>query len=946
MSAAAPPARPVVGRERELGLLAAAWQRCATDGPQLALVSGEAGLGKTTLLREFASRLGEAGRVLLGQCVGGFGDALPYAPISQALKELVAECGAEQVAQWAGAGHEALGVVLPALRAGASGAERMQVFEAVASVLEGAARQRPVVLVIEDLHWADPSTAALLRFLEAGLAREPLLIVVTYRSDELTGRHPLRPLVAELQRRPGAVRVPLDALDAGEVAQLVRPILGERATAANIARIVERSEGVPFFAEELASSELRGPLPTTLSEALLTRVQGLSDAARRLVRLVAPGRDAASHELLAAATELDAETLEQALREAIEAGVLVATDDGYGFRHALLRDAVHDDMLPGELARLHGRLADLLLAHPELSTGSTRLARHLLEANRPNEAFAACFTAAEELRAAGLDRLEQYEAALRIWDQVDDPEAVIGGGRDRLLELAARAAYWEDWDPHALALIDQSLAETPPDTDPLVRSRRLLLKARAEPDKGESGRIAQQAFDLTPADEPTIGRADVLEHLAAVAMIQGEPEQGIRLADEGLEIARVFQRVGLISNLMITKGCCQCALGLEDAGLALIEEAGQLLAPRRRLRYHTNFGHHLNYYGDYQRAADVALAGVEVARSFGVERHIGAMLAGNLAEVLLALGEWDEAERTAARALALNPGERYYLQLRLLAMMLAWCRGDHAAIAEINDELEPILGGGGGQPQLQTSYLVPVAELALAQGEPERAWQLVAAELRRGMRQSPYPSWQLVCLARKTLARLDRDIAADLEWLHDWAASIPKARVTPLFEAWFAAEGDDSLAGWRAVLDALPTALPVWLELEAHARAAEAALRAGELDAAAQDAQSGAEVAERVGDRHWRERFAALASAAGVSARPQRRDAGPGVLTPREVEVLRLVAEGRSNGEIGKTLFVSAKTVSVHVSNILAKLGVSGRGEAAAWAHRNGLAELPGDPPP
>lgn len=904
----------------------------------MVLVAGEAGLGKTSLVADFLARHRDEALVLVGQCVGGMGDTLPYAPFTQVMKALVVADGADRVLADTGAGRAGLGVLVPALREPVPGdPERMQVFEAAASALEGAARRRPVVLVVEDLHWADASSAALVRFLDAALARVPLLLVVTYRSDEVTGRHPLRPLVAELLRRPATTRVDLGVLDPGEVAHLVRPLLAERATPPVVARIVERSEGVPYFAEELAVADQRTALPATLSEALLARVQGLSDAARRVVRLAAPGGEQVTHALIAALCDLPEADLDAALREAVDAGVLVAADDGYAFRHALLRDVVGDDLLPGELARLHSRYADLLGGRPDLASSPGQLARHLLEAQRVDEAFAASIVAAHELVDKHLASLDHFEAALGLWDRVDGPEAVFGAGRDQLLELAARAAYWNSDSSRALALVEESLAETPPDADPLVRAGRQLLKARSLLD---SGKAAEEAAwerrttwpPTTPSSAPTPSTSSPRTPCST------RRRRNAWTSPSAAWSSPVPWRENPWWPTCWSPRAAPCAIaGLTEEGFALIEEGGRLYAPRRRLRYHTNLGHHLNYHGDYARAAEVSRQGVDAARELGLERWIGAMLAGNTAEALIALGEWAEASRTMQRALALNPPRNHYLQLRMLTGWLAWCRGDDTTLAEVNGEMEPLFGDGSEQAQYETAFLAPLVEEALAVGSVERAWAFLSAELHRGVRQAPYPTWQLACLGRRVLARRSGDVAGDVAWLDAWAESIPAARTTPLFRAWYRAEGSDDAGGWRAVVSAQPEVLPAWLAVEAHTRAAEAAQRAGDPVAAKSDARAGLVLAERLGGTRWDERLRALAGRPARGGQATEKQLSPTLFTPREQGVLALVAAGHSNGEIGKALFVTAKTASVHVSNILAKLGVATRGEAAAWAHRNGV---------
>ena len=416
--------RSFVGRSDELEALRRAWSTAVHQRPGLVLVSGEAGIGKSSLVSQLVDGLGTEAGVLLGQCLAFGAEAVPYAAISQILKSLVARHGADRVRHWAGAGHAALGSLVPALGGDGRLAEsqRAQVFEAVADVLLGAARAQPLAVVVEDLHWADVSTGHLLRFLDAALQSAPLgpeqsgvLVLVTYRADEITGRHPLRPIIAELHRRAPA-HLALDPLSDDHVAELIRPLLTDP-SAASITRIVERSEGIPYFAEELArSTGGRGVLPTTLREALLVRFHTLDDTTQDLLQIAAVAGVEFDQDLLAAVAGQSEGEVERSLREVVEAGLVVVREEDYAFRHAILREVIHDELLPGEHRRLHGRYADLVrAAEPEISL---KLVHHLRAAGRVDEAFTAALTRAEELSNAHPDCVEHYDVALELWESV------------------------------------------------------------------------------------------------------------------------------------------------------------------------------------------------------------------------------------------------------------------------------------------------------------------------------------------------------------------------------------------------------------------------------------------------------------------------------------------------------------------------------------------------
>ena len=335
-------------------------------------------------------------------------------------------------------------------------------------------------MVLEDIHWADESTRHLLRFGARALTDAPVMILASYRTDELTRRHPLRPFLAEIGRLPGAVRVDVPSLDRAEVAELLTRLMDRPPTNAVIDTVFRRSEGIPYFVEELTRSAARGciDMPDTLRDALNVRVQNLSAEAQQVVELAAVAGNRVEHELLAAAAGGATVELDHGLREAIDAAVLTADETGYGFRHALLREVVHDDLLPGQHARLHATFAALLEEHPELvdpGTAPLEIAHHWSAAHEVTKAFQWSITAARSGAAAYHEALKMYERALELWDRVDDPVA-IAGSRASVLKQAANAASNAGEEERALALVNASLAEAGPDTTAEERITALMLK--------------------------------------------------------------------------------------------------------------------------------------------------------------------------------------------------------------------------------------------------------------------------------------------------------------------------------------------------------------------------------------------------------------------------------------------------------------------------------------
>ncbi len=343
-----------VGRAAELEELRTALGEAVGGRPGLSFVAGESGVGKTRLLAEL-ERVARADgvRVIGGDCVELGEGELPYAPIVGALRPL-ARAGDPAFTRLSQPARAALAHILPGLgrgpeQLGDEATAQARLFDALLELLELLAGEDGLLLTVEDLHWADRSTRAFLVYLAASLCRERVLVVTTYRPDELHRRHPLRPLLAELERDARALRVELRPLTRAELAEQLCDILGEPPADELLDRLFMRSEGNPLFAEELlaAGTDGRGSLPPTLRDALMLRIERLSTDAQELLRLLAAGRRL-DHEILATASGVDPRA---PIREAVAAQLVVADDDGfYAFRHALLREVVADDLLPGERA--------------------------------------------------------------------------------------------------------------------------------------------------------------------------------------------------------------------------------------------------------------------------------------------------------------------------------------------------------------------------------------------------------------------------------------------------------------------------------------------------------------------------------------------------------------------------------------------------------------------
>jgi ATP/maltotriose-dependent transcriptional regulator MalT len=947
----------IVGRAEQRARLGQTLDDVIDDGSRFVIMGGDAGAGKTTVVEAFVADLfgplaDRKAQLIRGQCVPMGEEGLPYAPIVGALRDLENQHGREQILEWVGVGRQVLGALLPDV--GPAPREnddtiRLQLFEAVTMLLERASENGPLVVIMEDIHWADESTRHVLRFLARALADAPVMIITTYRTDELTRRHPLRPFLAEVGRFPGTVRVDVPSLERAEVAELLTQLMERPPSNVVIDLVYRRSEGIPYFVEELTRSAARGciDMPDTLRDALNVRVLSLSDRTQQTLQLAAVAGTHVDHELLAAAADAQDGDLENQLREAVDAAVLTVDETGYSFRHALLREVVHDDLLPGQHARLHARFARILEEHPELMSAEAaplEIAHHWNAAHEVNKAFRWALTAAESGSAAFHEALKLYERALELWDQVADPESVAGPHASLLMRAAYTAEDAGEID-RSLGLVNAALDELDPGDNPRERIEALLVKARTKADLTSGGAIEplREALGLLPEDADPKLRARVLEMLARRTMLSGDVRQGIEFSQQAVDAAALADSDSVTANAWITFGTSLVAAGQETEGLAMFERVSHQArsSTRTLLRFFVNYSDALNHVGRYDDAVRQALSGVDVAGELGLQRSWGATLAGNAAEPLLALGEWARASAMIERALELDPPAHHHAHLRLLQAWLYVWRGQLDEADAVLTEFRPMIRREQLSPQYNHQAIRADAEHALAVGDHQRAWSDVAVFLDHWELYPCAVSYPILAAGAAAGRVLDqRDGSGQRAVLiRDFLdhRAVP-VRVRAFWEPVITAELDDTAEAWRSALDQLAAQrAPAHLRPYAGLRLGQHLVAGRERVEAKEVLATASENAVVLGSTLLADRIAALAQRAGFVVAAPTEESPVAGLTPRELEVLQLVAAGRSNGEIGTALFISTKTASVHVSNILAKLGVNGRGEAAAVAHRLGL---------
>jgi ATP/maltotriose-dependent transcriptional regulator MalT len=988
-----------IGRRAEMASLTALLGQVQAGTPAFALVGGEAGVGKTRLVRECSEYAAGTGfLVLTGQCVELGAEGLPLAPLVDALRTLVRSLGPEALAGALGPAGAVLARLLPELApaAGAAGAgglaadgdmQKAQLLEMVLGLLTRLSVTRPVLFEIEDLHWADQSTLDLVAFLVRSLREARVLVLATYRSDELHRRHRLRPLLTGWERMRSANHLELRRFDRDEVTAQLAAIIGA-APEPEVAEVIfDRSGGNAYLVEELAEA-LRGggdllSLSRSLKDVLLSRVDALSPDAQRLLRTASVAGRAVRDRLLAEVAGIGDSEFFAGLREAVEHHLLLIDPDGqgYAFRHALTRDAVYEDILPGERVRLHAAYGDALARNPALAGDaaaavSSELAYHWYEALDLPQALPAVIDAAGHamLSYAPAEALRHLERAQQIWPRVPDAWQRTGLDEAEVSRRAAEAAYQCGDLDRATSLLTDALAGLPPDFDPIRRALLLERYAVTQRDSGWSAEAVvtlREALALLPESQASRAHAVVLAALANALMRMSEWAEGTQVARRAVAAADAAGARDVEADATITLGSATCYLGPAETGLDALR-AGVRLAldlgiPATAVRGYINLSDVLELLGRHAAATRTAGDGLELAARAGLSRSLGPFLVGNQAEPLLRLGEWDEADEITERALRAVPEGVFGASVRQLRAEMCALRGRYDEAA---DELRGARQAIGTTREFQ--YALPMrytdALIALGRGDLEAAWQAVTAGL------TPVPpswdaryAWPLLWIGMRVAAdkaTWSRDrhepVAAELtRWCADLAAigeqlatPAPSAlgyralvaaeraraseatRTQDQIEAWSAA-----VAAWQATEEPYPLAYALLQLAEQHGQAgdqSEASRAVQRAYALASSLGAAPIVAQAVGLARRARLSLEPAHGEGAAAPPPDELARFG-LTEREREVLALLAAGRSNPQIGEILFISAKTASVHVSNILAKLGVTSRGEAAAVAHRLGL---------
>ncbi|MET7604190.1 AAA family ATPase [Streptomyces avermitilis] len=992
---------PFIGRAAELARLTGVLDRARGGDPRAVLVVGDAGVGKTRTLAEAAAHATRTGMtVLTGHCVDLGDVGLPYLPFTEILGTLATD---DRLAP-ALAAHPAVDRLL----GGGADGSRLQLFESIAALLADVSERIPLLLVLEDLHWADQSSRDLLRFLlsrgvlqlpTAGAPAHRLAVFASYRADDLHRRHPLRPLLAELVRLPAVDRLELRPMADAEVTRLVRALRAGPLPDTTVRRIVERAEGNAFYAEELLAAttdtatgtgtgtgeppheSMDGStpaLPSGLADVLLIRLEQLSDTAQQVLRTAAVAGRRVEHDLLREAVQLPDDELESALREAVGRQLLVPGDrDTYSFRHALTREAVYADLLPGERVRLHRTFAGLLTAagrhggppgsHPA-KTAAER-AHHSRESHNLPDALSASLEAADHAQRLGApaEELSHLEAALELWPAVAPADRPTTPGLDTVtLTLRASAAAAHAGESHrAVSLTRAALARagTDADSELAARVRYTLAGNLMRVDSLKAAfTYSSEALAMIPAEPPSRTWVWAAATHAMAARYVGEDEDAGRMARQALAVAERLELADAQADLIVS------LVGLDGHNRRTPEGRDRLRQARELARRAGNVSVEMRALfnlaiGAYESGAlDDCLTwlsdGLDRASRTGRLSSPYALELRYLQSLILyTLGRWDECARAAAADAERLPAAAGFATGPALYVALA--RGERSAA----DRAQALLDGPSEWMATLVAGIV-LTDAAALRGDPEAAVERVhgtlAALADGAVNQRPDVGVRLAALALAAVAdaaeeaRLTGDAAGVRRWADTATELLELARTTadrgedgteqgPEGLAWLAraeaewtrtASGPD-VAVWEKAVTAFAYGDP-YERARCRRRLAQALLAAGRRAEAAEQARAVRETATRLGAAPLLDAVEALVRRGRLAETSPAADA-TAVLTARENDVLRLLARGRTNRQIGEELFITGKTASVHVSNILAKLNAASRTEAVVIAYREGL---------
>lgn len=950
-----PPA--LVGRDRELGIIRGLLERSAAEEAQTLVVSGDAGVGKTSLVAQACSeRTGTM--TIFGACLPLTSMSIPLLPIRTALRNLDESL-------------EEAGIV------DLDGDER-DIAVRFDDWLGRRCRVHPVVLVVDDVQWADRSTLDALMYVIAGPARRHLTVIATIRAGEVGLGHPLQRWLADIRRLPRVFELGVEALDRTGTAAQIEALIGGVPHHSLIDDVHGHARGNPYFTRLMVSGlapdarAAPAAFPVDLSSAVLQAWFRLSPETQRLATVLAVGGAAMSAgDLAEVVMDSDVDGIRSALAEAVGSGTLDGLVDGsFWFHHPMSAEVLAAALSDDERSEWHRRFADLLEARigdPAVAASVIAVADHRYRSGETRAAFEWAIRAADAVEAADgrAEQLRLLRRAVELLPGVPDiaePDLLLDTllRRQRSVAAAAGATFDE------LEAVEDLLARLDPVADPLTAAELMVRRMHLRFMAGRSFigvaemREAVRCASVSPASpEFALGLAE-LAHAELWAEI---PDAAVH-AHDAITVARDANdpralahalAAGSMAALYAGDGPLARKLG-EQAVMASLE-AHDWFAYVHAILWEANA---METWASGWFADRMRTRRIELAARGGPQAYI-AWLSANEAVSLLAVGRAMECEERLRVALGSDAGPLGDVLARLTAARFAALRG------RLGDAKGHLLRADelfvDGSAFLAFEFDAVRAEVRLATGDPQGAYEAALAGAN-GTGSPPTMCEWLVPLAARALADLAQaardsggDASVPLVELDELVARFPGTIrdvgvITPLmereyaaFDAMYAAEqarargSDDRAVTWTASVEAFGAAGLPWEEAYSRWRAAEAMLTHPRgRQGGAEMLRSALALARRLGARPVEEELVDLARRARVAIEEPMSTASadlglPG-LTAREREILDLIAVGRTYGEIARSLVISEKTVSTHVSHLLAKTGSANRVELARLVHR------------
>nr|WP_221377778.1 LuxR family transcriptional regulator [Actinoplanes polyasparticus] len=918
---------PLVGRTGTLAQIRSDLRNAGSGGTSAVFVTGESGVGKSRLLRETVLSMRDAGfAVLSGTCLD-IGDASPLHPVLQALRQF---------------DHN----VQPAGSAGA-------LLDRVSQDLRAVAGERRLLLVLDDLQWADRSTRQLLLYLLAGLGDVKIAVLAAVRAEALQGAHPLRKVLAELRRLRSVRVVELAPLDRDQTVELVTAITGGRVESEDADQVYKRSGGNPFVAEELARDlrDGRVELSDTLREIFLSRVDELPPNAHSVVHAIAAGVEPVGHDVLARVVPLPEAELIEAVRAAVAHRFVASADDGYRLRHRLVAEVLAGEVLPAEATVLHRRFAEAL-AEAGGTPDHARLAHHWQKAGEPGRALPSVIASA---RSA--EKLYGFTEAHRYWSSALELTTDDAPERTELLAHAAESAHQCGEHLRALSRLDDlsRRPDAPSQCDlHLRRARYLAAAGRTATAEAEYER-ALEASDCSPRQ-----RASAAAYLAELLLHLGRYADANARAVDALEMAEVNGSTADLVRASAALGFSAAFREDPDAGLAVIRNAVDIA---ERSGHPDELGVaylHLaelltGPLNNIEEGVLVARRGAERLAALGAGRTYQTRLLAIAANGLFRVGQWSEADAVLADAMRHRPSGADAVEL-LLARCRLWVGfGDIDAAHRDLDAVATLLAGGGARHVLPMLTLRaglamwqgehPTARAAVQRGLTETrsddlvligvlAWHGLRAEAEAFAAGQPVDAGALrrLKVAAERMAAGVGNAALPVRGVIDGYLDLCAAELSRI-------EGRQDPAPWAKAAATWDKRRQPYPAAYSRLRQAEAALQRRTRKAAAIGALREAyATAIAMGARPFAAEIVGVAQRYKVALADDiptvpliETDTKDelSVLTTREREVLSALAEGLTNREIGERLFISERTVGVHVGHIFDKLQVRTRVQAS-----------------